>query len=214
MKKFFLLLCLILGLGDAVAQTKAITDEGREVLLLNNGTWSYVKDSTEVNLSSSDSLKLNPAKFSKSIGASFLVKSKIFNVGVYMNPTKWTFSGHRDNEKNPEYRFSLKSGEAYVMMVTEQTQVSLEGIRDLALLNAQKASVDIKETAAEYRMVNGLKVLCLKMEGTVKGIKFVYFGYYYSNNNGIVQLLGFSSQQYFKTIQKEIESFLNGLVEF
>jgi hypothetical protein len=41
----------------------------------------------------------------------------------------------------------------------------------------------------------------------------VYFGYYYSNSNGTVQLLSYSSEQYFDSIQKELENFLNGIVE-
>jgi hypothetical protein len=56
-------------------------------------------------------------------------------------------------------------------------------------------------------------VLCLELQGTIKGIKFTYFGYYYSNSNGTVQLLSYSTEQYFGRIQKELENFLNGLVE-
>ena len=130
-----------------------------------------------------------------------------------MDPNKWTFTPHSDNEKNPEYRFSLKIGEGYTMMVTEKTKIELESLREIALINARKSSVDVKETNAEYRFVNNKKVLCLTFTGTIMGIKFVYFGYYYSNINGTVQLVSFSSLQYFDNIKKELENFLNGFVE-
>lgn len=213
MKKLFLILCVLTISNIAISQTKALTDNGREVLLFENGTWKYSDDNSNTNSILTDSLTTNKNKFIKTSQATFLVKSTNFNVGVFMNPSKWTFAPHKDNEKAPEYRFNLKSGEGYAMMVTEKTQISLENMRQIALLNAQKASVDVKETSAEYRIVNNKKILCLKFQGTIKGIKFVYFGYYYSSPNGTVQLLSYTSQQYFDSIQKELENFLNGFVE-
>ena len=199
--------------NSAISQIKALTDNGREVILSYDGTWKYSDDNSITNAVSTDSLTTNKTKFTKTSQATFLVKSTIFNVGVFMNPSKWTFAAHRDNEKNPEYRFTLKSGEGYAMMVTEKTQIDLDNMRKIAFLNAQKASVDVKETSAEYRTVNNRKILCLKFQGTIQGIKFVYFGYYYSSPNGTIQLLSYTSQQYFDSIQKELENFLNGFVE-
>ncbi len=45
-------------------------------------------------------------------------------------------------------------------------------MRDIALINAQKAAQNAKITNSEYRTVNGLKVLCLEITGTIKGINF------------------------------------------
>lgn len=213
MNRLFLFFCLLSLSNLANGQTKALTESGREVILYDNNTWKYSQDDSDKNTVSTDSLVLNKTKFTKSKGATFLVKSTAFNVGVYMNPMKWTFAPHKDNETSPEYRFSLKSGDGYVMMITERTQISLEEMRKIALLNAQKASVDIKETAAEYRMVNNIKVLCLTMKGTVKGMKITYFGYYYSNSNGTVQLISYSTQQSYDSVKNDLESFLNGFVE-
>jgi polyribonucleotide nucleotidyltransferase len=213
MDRLFLILCILTISNISKSQTKALTENGREVVLFENGTWKYSEDSSNDTTNPIDSLAINKNKFTKISGATFLVKSKIFNVGVFINPTKWIFSPHSDNEKNPEYRFSLKSNEGYVLMVTEKTQIDLESMRQIALENAQKASSDVKEKSAEYRIVNNKKILCLKFQGTIKGIKFTYFGYYYSNSNGTIQLLSYSSQQYFDSIQKELETFLNGLVE-
>lgn len=213
MKRFFFSLCILTISNIAKSQIKGLTESGREVLLFENGTWQYLQDSSNNNSASTDSLKINENKFSRPGGATFLVKSMTFNVGVYINPAKWTFTLHKENETEPEYRFSLKSGEGYAMMITEKTQIDLENMRQIALLNAQKASLDVKEKTAEYRIVNNNKILCLKFQGTIRGIKFVYLGYYYSNSNGTVQLLTYSSQQYFDSIQKELESFLNGFVE-
>ena len=82
----------------------------------------------------------------------------------------------------------------------------------MALINAQKAAVDAREICTEYRIVNDKKALCLKRQGTIKGIKFVYFGYYYSNTNGTIQLLGYTSEKLFDGIRNELENLLNGFV--
>lgn len=213
MNNFFLILLVLTISNNLNAQTKALTENGREVILLDNGTWKYENDSINDNSIKIDTLITNKQLFTKTAGATFLVKSKNLNIGIYINPTKWTFAPHKDNESSPEYRFSLKAGDGFGMMITENTEIDLENMRQIALLNAQKASIDVKETFAEYRIVNQKKILCLKFEGTIKGIKFVYYGYYFSNSNGTVQLITFCSKQTFNGVKKELENLLNGFVE-
>lgn len=212
MKKTLFTLFFIAISVLAQSQIKAVTEDGREVILFKDGTWKYLQDSSS-HSTVGDSLPTNETKFIKTNGSTFLVKSKTFNVGIYINPTKWIFAAHKENEKIPEYRFSLKSGDAYAMMITETIEIDLDNLRQIAFSNAQKVSLDIKETNAEYRIVNNKKVLCLKMQGTTKGVKFAYLGYYYSSPNGTVQLVTYSSQKDFESNQKEMENFLNGFVE-
>ena len=65
----------------------------------------------------------------------------------------------------------------------------------------------------EYRTINGVKVIMMQMPGTIQGIKFTYYSYYYSNSNGSVQFLTYTSQNLFETYKKKMEDLLNGLVE-
>ena len=213
MSKLLFIFFLLTFSNISKSQIRALTESGREVLLFENGTWKYSQDSVN-NLSDKiDSIATNSNSFSKTTAETFLVKSNIFNVGVYLDPSKWTFSFHKDNEKNPEYHFTMKSADGYAMMITERTPIGLENMRQIALVNAQKASIDAKETVAEYRMVNNKKVLCLKIQGTISGIKFTYLGYYYSNENGTIQLVCYTTQKFFDGLQNELELFLDGLVE-
>src|SRR5205085_9670664 len=92
MNRFFLMLCILTISNIAKSQIKALTENGQEVLLFNNGTWKYSKDSSNNNLASVDSLTTNKKKFLKTSEATFLVKSTIFNVGVFINSAKWTFA--------------------------------------------------------------------------------------------------------------------------
>lgn len=193
------------------AQIRAVTDQGREVILYENGKWSYASDSSEAP--KEDSLSTNPTKFSKPSDATFMVKSKRMNIGVAINPSKWAFKGDEDASAPSEYMFTMKSTEGYAMLLSEKTSIDLESLRAAAMINAQKVAPDTKETFAEYRMVNGLKVLYLELRGTIKGIKFGYAGYYYTNQNGTIQLVGFTTQNAFASVKPKLEEILNGLTE-
>ena len=63
-------------------------------------------------------------------------------------------------------------------------------------------------------VVNGLKVLNLHMEGTIQGMKFSFYGYYYSSANGSVQLVTYTGKNLFNDYKDDIELFLNGIVEY
>ena len=64
----------------------------------------------------------------------------------------------------------------------------------------------------EYRKVNDNIVLLMQLNGTMKGIKFTYYGYYYSSNEGSVQLVTFTATNLFDQQKKDMEEFLNGFV--
>ena len=102
----------------AKSQTRALTDNGREVELYDNGTWKYVNDSSATK--ATGAIVTNNKLFSKSANSTFLVKSNHLNVGVYIDPAKWAFDINKVNEPNPEYKFTLKTGDAYALMLTEK----------------------------------------------------------------------------------------------
>ena len=53
----------------------------------------------------------------------------------------------------------------------------------------------------------------MQMNGTIQGIKFTYFGYYYSNESGSIQFITYISQNLFEQSKEQMEKFLNGIVE-
>jgi len=213
MKRVVCLFIFFISIYSVKAQQKALTENGREVLLFENGTWKYSSDSISKTTSVFDSLPLNPKKFAKDPNESFLVKSNVLNIGIYINPGNWTFKPRNDTETKQEYVFVAKKAYAYAVVVTEPTPVDISKMPYIALLMAQRAATNVKQTMAEYRMVNNKKVLCLGFQGTVNSLKIMYLGYYFSNEKGTVQLISYTSQENFLKYKTEMESFLNGLVE-
>lgn len=193
----------------AQAQIKAVTDTGDEVLLFDDGTWKYAnKDS----VSTEKKIPLNPQKFVKKASSSFLLKSKKMKIGVWLNPKKWSFEKATTN-KEAEYEFKLKGNDLYCLMITERLSMPLTTLKFAVMENAKSVMRNFKLLKEEYRLVNGLKVYCIEMEGTYQGIKLNYYGYCYSNESGSTQLIAYTSKQLFKEYQGLATDLLNGLVE-
>ncbi len=190
------------------AQIKATTENGDEVILNSNGTWNYANaENVEY-----EAIKDNPARFSKPRNASFLLKSSKIKMGVYLDSKKWSYE-KAENNASAEYEFQLKGEDLYGMLICEKIEIPLDVLRGIALGNAKKVSSDIKIIKQEYRKVNNMKMLMLQMNGTLQGIEFSYNGYYYSNKNGTVQFITYTSQKLVESYNTEIEELLNGLVE-
>ena len=208
MKILFLsVLCFVWTL-PGWAQKSAITETGEQVTLYDDGTWTYLhKDSIDAT-----NIFVNPAIFSRGINSTFLLKSTRTNMGCYLDPKKWTFK-KADESEAAEYEINNMNLGLYGMMISEKLDLPLESLANIALDNARDAAPDVKVMEKQYRTVNGLKVLMMRMTGTIQNIKFSYYGYYYSTPKGATQFLVYSSEDIVDQNIAEIEELLNGLVE-
>ncbi len=192
---------------SVIAQKVAITEHGEEVLLYDDGTWKLKEGpykETEISL--------NDTLFVKDPTATFLVRCKHIDVGVWINPKKWTFSTKGDND-DVEYFFRKKQSDLYGMLITEKIEAPVLTLKELAVSNAQEVSPDLRVVKEEFRTVNGKQVLMMQMSGTIQGIRISYFGYYYSSKKGSVQFVIYTGQSLFDENRADIEVLLNGLVE-
>lgn len=208
MKRMVLITCLTLFTQLIHAQINAITETGDEVVLYPNGTWNYLNDS----ITEESTIPHNEKEFIKDQNSTFLVKSKKLNVGIGINPKKWSFSKAIDNEA-AEFQFQMRNEDLYAMMITEKVSFPLPTLKNIAIDNARTVSPDIQIIKEEYRKVNGIKVFMMQMKGTIQGVSFFYYGYYYSNTNGTVQLLTYTGDNLFREYSHDMELFLNGLVQ-
>ena len=208
MNRFGLLLILMLSTATIVsAQQRAVTELGEEVILFSDGTWRFAN----LEVEETKPIPTNPQTFEKDKSASFMLKSKKAKVGFWLDPKQWSFQQATDNP-DAEYDLQLKGEDLFGMIITEKMEIPLESLKSIAFENGRAAAPDLEIVKEEYRNVNGIKVLCLQMNGTLQGIKFAYYGYYYSNEGGTVQFITFTSQQLLKSYEKDCEKLLNGLV--
>jgi hypothetical protein len=208
MKRIVILGLLLMPANLISAQTNAVTETGEEVVLYEDGTWKYVNG----DATSETEIKINEKKFIKDKNSTFVVKSKKVNVGIWINPKDWNFSKSASNE-DAEFQFQKKGEDLYAMLIAEKLQIPIETLKNIAVQNAKNVSTDIRVVNEEYRNVNGMKVLMMQMAGTIQGMRVSYIGYYYSNENGTIQLLTYTGENLLKDYQADIEVFLNGLAE-
>lgn len=208
MKRITLVLICLLLISVARAQQKAVTEIGEEVTLFEDGTWKY---QNEDDLEKTRIL-INSRAFKKDYNSTFLLKSNKLNVGFWLNPKLWSFKKATDNP-DAEYELQLKGGDLYGMIISEKVEIPIETLKSIALETGRLAAPDLKIVKEEYRIVNGTKVLLLQMNGTMQGIKFSYYGYYFSSSNGTVQFITYTSQNLIDGYRKECDILLNGFVE-
>jgi hypothetical protein len=99
----------------------------------------------------------------------------------------------------------------YAMLITEKIEIPIKNLRKIALSNARSVAPDVQIIKEEMRKVNGQYYLCMQMNGTIEGIKFTYYGYYFSSSKGTVQFISYTAQNLFESYKSDMESLLNGM---
>lgn len=210
MKKLITLTIFLLAY-NAEAQIKALTDEGKEVVLFENGTWKFVNESDAKTL---ETITTNETAFLKDKNAKFLLKSKKVDAGIYFNPNAWKTTTLL---KSPyiEYAFINPENESLIgMFVSESIEIpTLKNLKDLQVSLIEKRADYFKLKESEYRTVNGLKVLYMRYIANTKGMDFEYQGYFYITENGYCSVLAYSQQKNFENLKPKMDAFINGLVK-
>ena len=97
------------------------------------------------------------------------------------------------------------------MIVAERLAIPLLKLKEIAVSNARAAAPDAKVVFEESRRVNDVDVLAMQMEGTIQGIAFTYYGYYYSGPQGSLQVLTYTGTNLFAEYKPSFEQFLDGI---
>src|SRR6266540_5560840 len=195
----FFILILFEGLGFS-QDIPATTEDGRKVILKKNGSWEFYSASKPSLANTGDS-------YQKSEESTSVFKAKGDKFQVWFNPLTWQ---EKRSDASDKPTFVHKDGDVYAMVIAERFAMAPEALKDLAIKNALKVAPDTKVTHEENRIVNGKNVLCMRMEGTIQGIQFTYYGYYYAGKSGIVQLITYTAQNLYSEYESEMTSFLNG----
>ncbi len=207
MKKITFFIISLFATAFSAQTTKAITENGKEVVLFENGTWRFVDESDAKAL---ETISTNPSVFNKSKDANFPLRSSKINVVVHYNTKLWSM--HKRNIPNMEYYFY--NDEIYASLTTERTEIhSLKTVKEVLVTNIQQSADYFRLKESEYRTVNGKKMLYMRYIANIKGIDFEYAGYYFINNEGLAMLVAYTIQKEFDKKFPAIETFLNGLAE-
>ena len=197
------LLCL--NISQAFSQEiRATTTEGKDVILNANGTWQYAGE-TGTPAQPGNGLP----RFVKSESATHLLKGKHVRYGLWYDRNKWLVDQDIDNA-SAEFELTHVGGDRYAVIIPERIQIPLETLKIAAIANAKKVAPDTRISFEEKRIVNGRKILCLKLNATIQGIPVSYINYYYSGKAGAVQLMAYTGQNLLAEYQSDLMDLLNG----
>ncbi|MFL9835484.1 hypothetical protein [Chryseobacterium terrae] len=211
MKKNLLFVLLIFFINIS-SQVKALTEDGKEVVLFDNKTWKFINESDEKTL---EEIKDNTQSFSKSKDATFLMKSKKTDAGVYFNPKKWKIVSSDLPSPYMDYLFANSSNaNLFVIFGSENAPVqTLKNLKDLVIAGVQRNTDYFKLKESEYRTVNNIKVLYLNYVANIKGIDFEYLANYYLTSEGYTSLMAYTFANKFEENKAELETFINGITK-
>src|ERR1043166_4250800 len=113
------------------AQERATTASGRIVLLYPDGTWKYAPPAVNLPMSG----RTRPSTATEHID---LARGR---AALYFDPSKWKVT---KSEEAGQMTLSHTNGDGYALVLAERIQVSLGGLRKIALDNAKDAAPDAR----------------------------------------------------------------------
>ena len=130
--------------------------------------------------------------------------------GIWYDDSKWQVSTNPDEEGKIKPNFIL--GDGYAGIIAEAIEIPTGELRELALKNNPGVCPDCQLVFEEKRLVNGIEILCLQIEGAIMKIPITQYGYHYGGKEGTITVFTFTRQNLFAKYKEEFTNFLNGLV--
>lgn len=133
------------------------------------------------------------------------------NYTINYDTSKWIMTPGADTG-DAEYEFLHMDGDVYALIIAERIELDSSVLREIALSNAQSVAPDATVVFEEERTVNGVPVKVMKIDGTIYGIAFEYYGYYYVGSAGTIQFITYTSSNLTGQYEADLTELLNGLV--
>jgi hypothetical protein len=110
-------------------------------------------------------------------------------------------------------QFTHRSGEVWARVIAERVEIPITRMEDVALGNAREADPNARVIRRGTRTVNGMKMMFLEIDATVEHVPVRYYGHYYSDSSGTVQIIGWTSRNLIEEHRPLIENFVSGFQE-
>ena len=184
------------------AATEAVTKDGRHVILDDNGTWKLQVEKT--NELVDISLAHATPKSATSVARS--------GFGVFLfgyDPNTWSVEQHPLSE-TVEFMFRHKNGSAFVKVVTERVQMTLNGLKELNIGLMQKTDPKAHIENEAMLTVNGNTGLVLDNVGEAFGAKWHIRRFLWSGKQGSVQIICSEANNLYEESAADINDLIAG----
>jgi hypothetical protein len=130
-------------------------------------------------------------------------------ISIKYDQKKWK---RRQLAEKGRFFFTHSSGDGYAMVIFERWPAPTDSLPDIALKNVRKTDPDANIVFREKRKVGGVDVWFLKIDAVVSNVPVTYYGYYYGDKSGAIQVLTYTARTLISEYDREFMSFLNGFV--
>lgn len=178
--------------GVAAKDLRAVTEDGRKVLLSADGKWRFDANAPAAAAPASDS--------------PYRPSAKQFTVAF--NPSEWTLQPKRDEDGPIKRGFVHKSLPLHAWVIADEMPASTPTVKTIILGNAKNAGAETTVLLDELVRVGDKEVGSMRMAAALKGMDFVFWTYYFANEEGNIQVTCFTAQALFYKYEAECRKFL------
>ena len=129
---------------------------------------------------------------------------------IWYNPAVWQPAPATADGR---VEFRQNSGQAVIVVIPEGTPLPLVALRTAAVENARRSAPDARVVAEQTRRIGNRDVLLLQVNATLTAgnLPVTYYGHYFGDPRGSIQVVGAVAQADFERLRPQIQDFLDGL---
>lgn len=195
---------------------KAITTEGRRIILFDDGTWKYelepvpVTDGTVISETAEDLFEKPVGdQYQKSPYNKKVWQSNRTKFSVWFNPKKWKL---KLTHNEPPIEASFHYIDNVCLVLTERLDVDMEEWIHQSKLYRKQTYPSMKIQKEEWRTVNGLNVYYIMWQTGDNRGNLQCYSYFAKSSTELVQLQVSAPAAYARDSEQEIFRIMNGLV--
>jgi hypothetical protein len=179
---------------------RAITEDGRKVLLGSDGRWRF--DASAAALSIPPAAPAGESPY----------KTILDSVSLVFDTKKWSLTPNVASEPRGRRNLRHNTLPLYGAIIAEEFPGTLQAMRTVILSNARtftgmEPTVLFEETkTVQQRAVGNMKIYVAK-----DGVEFIFTTRFHANEQGNVQLTCWTAQALFHKYEDECQKLLDGL---
>ena len=98
----------------------------------------------------------------------------------------------------------------FVALIDEASQIPIDSMPDIAMMNLREVGTDVIEIMRGERNINGNRFTFIEYSANIGDLEVAYLGLYYSDASGTLQIVGWSTSNIFGGTRGKIERFASG----
>ena len=130
------------------------------------------------------------------------------HVRIRYAPADWE---EQDTDAGGGRQFFNESEEILITTIEERFQIPIEAMYEIVLKNAENAGAEVTEIRRGERNINGERMGFLEWRGVFNGFDVTYLGHFYSDAEGTVQVIGWTSSNIFEDRRGALERLASGI---